>query len=269
MGNSAIDWNVLWKAHRSSKNVPKRDVNFWDKKAEGFSGNGWSSNYANDFVRIMEPKRCWTVFDMACGTGALAVPLARYVRRVTAADYSPKMLEVLDGQCRTRGLDNVTMINLSWEDDWKAKGIDKFDVAVASRCLVVDDLKQAITKLDGVARERVYISTIVGDGPHDRRIYKAAGKELRPGPDYICTYNILHQMGIYANLKFIRDHRQESFDDLNAAFTYHAGFIGNVSARGKKGLREYLARHLVPKNGRLVFDYKKLILWAVMWWEKE
>lgn len=269
MANTAIDWNVLWKAQRSKKNVPKRDVIFWDEKARHFSRNSWASNYPGDFVKIMEPKRCWSVFDMGCGSGALTIPLARRVRRVTAADYSPKMLEVLNEQCRVQGLENVKAMHLSWDDDWESRKIGEFDVVIASRCLVMDDLRQAITKLSSVARERVYISTIVGDGPHDRRIYAAAGKQLVPGPDYIYTYNLLHQMGIYARLSFIKDLRQESFESPDDALAYYSGFIGNVSAGGTKNLRQYLCEHLVPRNGRFVFDYKRMTLWAVMWWERE
>jgi SAM-dependent methyltransferase len=266
---TAIDWNVVWKEQSARRSVKKRDVNFWNKKAQTFFKKPWESNYPDDFVRIMEPRRCWTVLDMACGTGALAIPLSKYVRRVTAADFAPRMLDALAEQCKIQGIENITTINASWEDDWAAKGIGRYDVVIASRSLVVDDLQQAIVKLNSAARERVYISTIVGDGPHDRKIHEAVGRRLSPGPDYIYTYNLLHQLGIYANIAFIKDSRQECFPDHDTAMGYYDNFLGKLTKREKEELRRYLDEHLVLKNGKLIFDYRRTTRWAVMWWEKE
>ncbi len=269
MRDTAIDWNDVWKKESAKSSVKKRDVTFWNEKARNFSKKPWESNYSEDFLKIMEPRRCWTVLDMACGTGALTIPLARYVRRITAVDFSPRMLEVLEEQCRVEGIENVRTINASWEDDWSSRGIDEHDVVIASRCLVVDDLRKAVMKLNGAARERVYISTIVGDGPHDRMIYEAVGRRLTPGPDYICTYNLLHQLGIYANLFIIKDIRTESFRDNDEALAYYEHFLGKLTKGEKEDLRKYLQRHLVPKNGRWVLDYRSATRWAVMWWDKE
>lgn len=264
-----IDWNEAWKMQRSQKAVIKRDVNFWDNKARNFFKKPWDSNYPDDFLKIMEPKRYWTVLDMACGSGALAIPLAKYVRRITAVDFSPGMLEVLEEQCKTKEINNIAVIKASWEDDWKSRGIGSYDAVVASRCLVVDDLEKAITKLHNAARECVYISTIVGDGPHDRGMYEAVGRRLTPGPDYIYKYNLLYQMGIYAHLSFIKDYRQESFHDLDAAFQYYDKFMGELTNSEKAKLRCYLEDQLVPRNGKWVFKCKRARRWAVMWWEKE
>lgn len=264
-----IDWNEAWKMQRSQKTVIKRDVNFWDNKAHDFFKKPWDSNYPDDFLKIMEPKRCWTVLDMGCGSGALAIPLAKYVRGITAVDFSPGMLGLLEEQCRTKEIDNIAVIKASWEDNWRSKGIGSYDAVVASRCLVVDDLRKAITKLHNAARERVYISTIVGDGPHDRGMYEAVGRRLTPGPDYIYTYNLLYQMGIYAHLSFIKDHRQESFQDIDAAFRYYDKFLGALTKSEKAKLRRYLEDQLVARSGKWVFKYKRATRWAVMWWEKE
>ncbi len=268
MVTEAIDWNEAWKTQRSQKAIVKRDVKFWDNKARNFFAKPWESNYPEDFLKIMQPKRYWTVLDMACGSGALAIPLSKYVRRITAVDFSPGMLDVLEQQCRAKEINNIAVIKASWEDNWKRKGIGQYDAVVASRCLVVDDLQKAITKLDNAARERVYISTIVGDGPHDRGMYEAVGRRLTPGPDYIYTYNLLYQMGIHANLCFIKDLRQEHFSDLEAAFIYYERFLGNLMKTEKTKLRQYLEDQLIPKNGKWVFKYKRTTRWAVMWWEK-
>lgn len=266
---AVIDWNEAWKKERLQKEIKKRDVFFWNNKARNFFKRPWNSNYPADFLKIMEPKRYWTVLDMACGSGALALPLSKYVRSITAVDFSPAMLEILEEQCRLHDINNVAAIRARWEDNWKSIGIGRYDVVIASRCLVVDDLRKAITKLHNAARERVYISTIVGDGPHDRSMYEAVNRKLSPGPDYIFICNLLYQMGIYAHLSFIKDYRQESFEDLGAALEYYDKSLGKLNRVERSGLSRYLEKELIPKNGKWVFKQKRITRWAVMWWEKD
>ena len=267
MMNTAIDWNEVWKKERSRRYRPKRDVDFWNARADRFARDLSESTYSRDFLRIVEPRRCWSVLDIACGAGVIAVPLSRYVRRVTAVDFAPRMLEALEARCRAEAIENITAVNASWDDDWRSKGIKEHDVAVASRSLVADDLRSAIMKLNAVARERVYISTIVGDGPHDRRLYEALGRRLEAGPDYICNYNLLYQMGIFASIAFITEHRQDVFSDYDDARDRLGLELKRLSAVEKDRLRRYLDAHLVPRNGKVSMDYKRTILWAVMWWQ--
>lgn len=49
----------------------------------------------------------WTVMDFGCGTGLLALPLARQVHRVTGADGSRGMLEVLMEKAQASGIQNL------------------------------------------------------------------------------------------------------------------------------------------------------------------
>lgn len=79
MADTVIDWNEVWKHETAKRSVEKRDVHFWNEKAHNFFKKPWESNYSGDFLKIMEPRRCWTVLDMASGTGALTIPLSRYV----------------------------------------------------------------------------------------------------------------------------------------------------------------------------------------------
>ncbi len=90
-------------------------------------------------------------------------------------------------------------------------------MAIASRSLLVHDLRGAVLKLRRHAARRVYITIRTGDGPHDRNIVEAAGREYRPGADYDVVFNLLHRMGIYANVVFTLARDDKSFVDVEDA----------------------------------------------------
>lgn len=264
-----IDWNEAWREAKALRTVSKRDNKFWNRRAPSFAKHATETVYPEAFLKILKPERRWTVFDMACGGGTLAVPLAGMVRAVTAVDFSEKMLEIVREKCTEQEITNITTINARWEDDWDAHGIGVYDVAIASRSLVVDDLRAAILKLDAAARERVYISTIVGDGPYDRRVFEALGRPLNMGPDYIYNYNLLYQMGIHAELMFIEEKNNKSFESRADAANSMRWMLDDMTPTEEQVLKDYLDEHLVPSDGGWRMDYDRSIRWAVMWWRKE
>lgn len=81
-------------------------------------------------------------------------------------------------------------------------------MAIASRSLVVEALEPALRKLDASAKYMVMITSKVGAGPRDRRAMEAVRRNFPKGPDYIYVVNLLHQMGIYANVTFIDTERE-------------------------------------------------------------
>lgn len=265
-----VDWARVWQeAHRLRKG-DRHDRDFWNKRAPSFASHARESAYVPDFIRLMSPRPEWSVLDVGSGAGTLAIPLSGRVRRVTAIDFSETMLGILAERCREKGIDNVTTRLLGWEDDWDAAGIGEHDVAIASRSLVIKDLATAIDKLAGRARKKVIISSLVGDGPFDRRIFRALGRELDRGPDYICVYNLLHQMGIHADVTFVSSLHEEQkvYRDLEEAATGYSWMLGAMTAQEQALLREYLARHLVAAAEGMVLDYHHLVRWAVLSWEK-
>jgi SAM-dependent methyltransferase len=266
---SEIDWDELIKNQRERKPEKReRGPQYWDKRATSFVDHVGKTTYPDAFLKIMEPQESWTVLDMGCGGGTLSLPLASLVREITAADFSPKMVEILNTEIGRRGIRNIKTMRLSWEDDWPQKEMGVYDVAIASRSLSVDNIHAAILKLIGAARRRVYISTVVGDGPMDRRIFDAVGRELIPAVDYIYIYNLLYQMGIHANISFIEEENCKIFDNVNAAGNYLKWMLHEMTDKEEYKLDLYLQENMVMKDGKKIFDYKKTFKWAVIWWDR-
>jgi SAM-dependent methyltransferase len=267
---SDINWNELIKIQRKKKPEKKKPgSHYWDKRAASFVDHVGKTFYPENFIRIMEPKSDWTVLDMGCGGGTLALPLAGKVKEITAVDFSDRMIELLGAEIQRRDIGNIKTIKASWDDDWAQKGIGLHDVAVASRSLSVDDLEPAVTKLINAAAKRVYISTVVGDGPYDRNIYDAVGRDLIPAVDYIYLYNLLYQMGVHAEIAFINEQTAKTFDDADVAAKYLTWMLHDMTEDEERKLAEYINRSMIMKKGRKVLDYYKSFKWAVIWWDKE
>jgi SAM-dependent methyltransferase len=263
----SIDWNDVWKEMRARRTTVQKSASSWGQRSKTARGLIRDDHYAQDFLTIMKPEPGWTVLDMGCGPGILALPLAGLVKQVTAADFSQGMLDTLIEQCKTRNIANVTTRRLAWEDDWQAEGLGTYDAIIASRSLVAEDLKEAIVKLDAAARMKVLIATIVADGPFDRRVFETVGRPLYVGPDYICNYNLLYQMGILASVDFIRQEKRK-FGSPAEAFESMSWMLDSMTDKERSALERFVDDHLVKEGDLWVTDYDFAPVWAVIWWEK-
>jgi hypothetical protein len=156
----------------------------------------------------------------------------------------------------------------AWEDDWANLGILPHDLVVASRSLVVEDLRFGLARLDAAARHAVCLSALVGDGPRDRRVIEAVGRIFHPGPDYLTVYGLLRQMGICADVTLIAREEWRVHPSLDEATTELAWMVRGATSEEMVGLRTYLARSLVPCAGGFQLPEPRTVLWAVIRWSK-
>ena len=252
--------------HRSH---PVRERDFWEGRAEEFSDYAAETGYAAGFLGIMNVDPDWTVLDMACAGGTLAIPLARRVKRIIAVDFSRNMLDILSRRCREGGITNIDAVLGRWEDDWDALGIGPCDVAIASRSLLAEDVRGSLIKLDRAAKRQVYISTSVGDGPFDRRLFEATGRRLSVGPDYIYYYTLLYEMGIRANIAFVREDHNDDWGSREEAVAGQRWMFHDLTGEEEEKVRAYLDAHIVYRDRRWRLPYERGCAWAVMWWDKK
>lgn len=265
-----LDWNAAWQEARKGKKHGHGDKNHWNKRAPSFAQHASKSTYPSEFIRLMAPCPEWSVLDVGCGAGTLAIPLAGLVRQVTAIDFSDAMIALLNAHCVEQGMLNVHTDIVGWEDDWEQAGIGEHDVVIASRSLVVDDLHMALTKLHHKARQRVYIASLVGDGPFDRRIFEAIGRDLDRGPDYIYVYNLLYQMGIHAEVGFvINGDGGKLYRDLDDAVENFQWMLDGITPEEIILLRKFFERHLTKTAGGWTLSYRHAVRWAIISWSKQ
>ncbi len=268
----STDWSELWKKSLSAASWRKREkdpVRFFDKKAAWYNRNvmGRTDSIRNILARLTVDYGC-SVLDIGSGPGTLAIPLAKTAGKITAVDPSRDMLHFLEGNAKKEGISNISCINKKWEDVEIGKDIDSHDIVIASHSLAMVDIKEAISKMNQAANQRIYLLAFAGKPRVDYlelwpKLYKEA---YAPGPDYIYIVNILYQMGIFANVEIWEQHLKEQISSLEEGVRERVGYYDSPLPDAEKIIREYLEKNLVKKNGELWTERRSKT--AMIWWEK-
>ena len=273
------DWNEEWKALQKAREHAD-DPSVWDAKAKSFPvKHGSQEGYVADFLRLAKVQPGDSVLDMGCGTGALATPLALDGHQVIACDFSRGMLDVMIADQQQLGVTGVDVRVMSWADDWDTFGVTakSVDVALASRSIATDDLRDSLARLDHVARKRVCVTLPASSSPRcDDGLLRAAGIREHVGHDFLYAFNILVQMGIRPELSYIPNTRVERFDTPEAALEKFSA-VATEAARGyatpaeidaiPMRLQAWLEESLVEVDGMLQLERPRDVVWAFLAWQ--
>jgi hypothetical protein len=265
---TSVDWNQAWRAGRARTQQRWDGRAFWNGRAASFANHARETRYCDDVLALLQPAADWTVLDVGCGAGTLAVPLASRVKSVTAMDISDRMLELLTQRCTELGIANVRPVLAGWDDDWQATGVGPHDVVLASRSLFATDLRTAIGKLTALAKTRVMIVSLVGDGPYDRAIFNAVKRPLYRGPDFRFVTNYLAQEGIFANVSFIRETEHKTYSTLDDAVQGMRWMLDGMTPAEEALLRAHLSERCVRTDAGLTLPRPKVTHWAAIWWDQ-
>jgi SAM-dependent methyltransferase len=209
----------------------------------------------------MDLSGCTTLLDVGCGPGAIALAVAGRLARVYGLDFSRGMLDALMENAAARGLNNVEPIQRAWEEDWA--DVPACDLVVASRSTLVNDLADALARLDAKANRRVCLTSLVGGRFVHAGILQALGRENEPLPDYIYVLNILYQMGRQPRLDYIRsERRQAAAPDLDTLVRRVAFSLGELNEAEKERLAAWFRSD--PDGARLADSPR---CWAFISWE--
>ena len=208
-----------------------------------------------------------TFLDVGAGCGSLAIPFARAQRQVTALDPSPAMISLLEEEMQRLGLGGIRTVVSAWK-----KGVVGPHDAVV--CANVPGLLKGSVEFLREANEtaRMYVFLVEGADPSADKFYY---KELYPlifnrpfGPrkDYLATYEALHSMGIFANVRIVEYDFDQPFDSLDEAVEFWKEHMCIVTEEHDRTLREFLAGRLEKTDEGLVSRIHKKS--AIIWWKK-
>src|SRR5438874_1296218 len=94
-----VRWAALqaWSTDATNRLDEQTDLAFWERVAATYDQDALSARVPAVLERVRELIRPGaSLLEVGAGTGAFAVPLASHAGRVTALDYSPAMLRVLE-----------------------------------------------------------------------------------------------------------------------------------------------------------------------------
>jgi ubiquinone/menaquinone biosynthesis C-methylase UbiE len=276
----SIDWNEAWKALDRRKRAEDRLANCTDRwndpeRCRKYNRRVKEENWKHAWERIhaMRISPSYRVLDIGAGPGTLAIPLAGVVRHVTAVEPSSGMLACLHGNMKERGITNIATIQKKWEEIDPAADLDPpYDIVVASYSLGVPDLWEALAKMDTVCSRYAYIFWFADMLSPRLQNYLGIWEDLfgtlpkqRRTPGIM--YNLLTQMGIYANVEVTRSDHVARFSGLDEAVADQGDDLNLRNERQFLVLRRFLEHALVHEDGHLLLKRKSYQ--AKIWWEKD
>jgi SAM-dependent methyltransferase len=273
-----VNWSNIWEegvlffiGQAEKGNTWDQVANRWNKLCEN------DSEYRDKVLRRMRLRKNWTVLDAGCGTGLLAIPLAKKVKTVTGLDSSRKMLTFLKRNAASENLKNIEIVNKRFEEAVIGKDFEKHDVVIASRSIGHEhNLKSFLIALNNTAKRYAYLTWGASDRVFDIEFHKAIGREYGETRTYIIIYNLLYQLGIRANIEIFECSQKgmaySSPDEATKILIkrYRGMQMGcELTRKEEIRLRKFLHETLIKTDENNFIFPTKPAKHALIWWKKE
>lgn len=256
-----IDWNQVWMERQRESRDSGRGLECWQAWSENDEARSYLSTSRNqpgtqgriaDLSSLVEPH--WRVLDIGAGPGNLALPLSEKVMHVTAVEPAPGMVQVLQEEIGVQGVDNIDVVHKRWDDiDPGADLFPPYQLSLASFSLGMLDLRASLEKMMAVTTKKVVLYWHAGHQAWDRHSLVLwpllHGREFTPIPKSDVVFNLLYSMGIYPDIRVIRNTTEMIFPSLDEAVEFFARRYEAGDQEKKSLLKKYLQEKLVVRNG--------------------
>jgi len=272
------DWNEVWKCRQKQHELSKISddpSHNWDKRenAERYNTNSRIGYDPRISLTIdgLDLSRDSRVLDVGAGPGTLAIPLAPRVKEVCAVEPGAGMVAILRERAAREGITNLSCVQKRWEDVDLASDLDgPYDIVIASLSLTMEDIRAALLKMDAASRQYVCLYWFV-DLPFWERMYADLWEPLHgtpyySGPKADCLFNVLYQMGIYANVEMLPLSKEYRFASQDEMMTF---FNRRFNAQTPEQ-QEIVGRYLKPliRNVGADIVISGDSTFAKIWWKK-
>jgi hypothetical protein len=264
--------------------MPSRNRDFWTERTVAWYRRALArSDYAARVLAALEPALagCRTALDVGAGAGALTVPLARWLRHVTALEPAPAMAKALADEARIQGLRNIEVI----EAAWGAVPVRPHDLVLCAH--VGELLRPGSTFLRevGTAARRAVALVCDAGGDPDKfffgELYPVLlGRPYGGGGAHEETVERLAALSASPTVSFVEYRSDQPFASLEEAGEFWEAYLGldGPEAPGAPGapgpaaartfLQGFLAERLAREpGGGFIAPYRKRA--AVIWWRLE
>lgn len=274
-----IDYASLWDEQHARSLAQKKRMGedrgkFWSNQdvVDRFVRNvisGDRSRIESQIAGMQIPPGS-SVLDIGAGPGTLAVPLALAGCRVTTVEPSAPMGAAMEEYRRLVNAPPIREIRSRWEDvSPEEAGVH--DVVVASRSLIMGDIRNSLLKMDAAAKRAVhlywFISSPPSSGGNDELWPALHGEPYHGEANADVLWNVLCQLGIYANVKVEtrdRDRCYSGFDEMRE------DYYNRLSVKEdwqREIVDAFLLDRAVPEGPGYIVPGRSRS--AHIWWEKD
>lgn len=262
-----LDWVEFWNEKLDMKKDRHKN---WDKAAKNFHKVSKKDDYHELLFSKLVLNKNDTVLDLGCGEGSITLRLAKQVKEVMGVDSSVKMLELLNQRADKEKIMNVYTIHESLENI-SYEQLGDYDVVLASRSLNgIKPIDKTLKTMDKIANKYVFLSLFGPDNWNiQNEFLKYIGKKPNEFPGYNYIFNILFNMGIYANIEKLNIKSYREYDSIEEAMNNGKFRLDLLNRKEKEALREYLKKILKKdsKTGKL-YNINDKADWILIWWKK-
>lgn len=271
------NWAALWKElvnikksnHNRSMETPG-NTDVWNDRAREFNTRvmkRWdkSDSTRTAVISMLEPDT--TIMDIGAGTGAWAILFSRYLKKVTAIEPSKAMREVLIENIQLNKAKNIEIM----EEKWPAANPEIHDYSFCSHAMYgVTDFPAFVQHMIEKTRKMCFL-LIRAPSPDGliTEAFQHIWNQPHDSPNFTIAYNILIQMGIYANVQIedsdkwfflTNPSKEEAFSELKSRLGLHENSLHDDY------LKDLLERRLVKHDDEYVWPggvQSALIYWSV------
>jgi SAM-dependent methyltransferase len=255
-----VDWNQIWKDAFLASRLTSENYYDNEERAKSYdmSENIWADGKKRS--ADLDPDPSWSVLDIGSGPGILTVPLAHRVRQVTAIEPSIHMISCMKGHLDRESLTNVRIINSRWEDV-SADELEAHDLVIASYSLSVEDIQEALLKMNHLAKKRVILYWFAGTTNWERiradlfpQVY---GRKPVHYPKCNVIYNLLYDLGLYPDVEVLHETSfSREYPEYDQALFYLRSTLSLFDEDHDDLLHKYIEDHWRRDDGSLFMDDK-------------
>ena len=263
-----VDWNTLWNNEiLVTRRARLNRGDFWDGVATRDEGRASFPEELTQFQlgRIaVKPEE--TVLEIGPGLGRLTIPLARAAAAVTAVDPSAEMLERLRSRAAAENLTMLRTVHCGWEEVGVVTDLKPHTVLVASYSLFMFDMRSQVQRMLRLATDRVLLFV-----PGEPRLPEAVQRVMHGAEvssriaDHVLLFNILHEMGVDADVEILTVDGEKRFDSREEALAQQMQYY-DVPIEKNAEMTRYLEPQIREENGGCVLPRTRktaMLRWRV------
>jgi ubiquinone/menaquinone biosynthesis C-methylase UbiE len=204
-----IDWETAWAEGIGEMNRLST-TGYWNRRAEDYSDMVLASdcNHGRNILNLFEKEgllqKEWHILDIASGPGAITVPFAERVRRVTAVEPAERMAGALMSYAQSRGLSNIDVIPQTWQEVDVAAYAKNYDLVICCHALwQFPDILQQVRRMEAVSRGYCCLAHGFESPSETSELMETL--EINEGDfdQFITVLNLLNDSGVHPNVDVV------------------------------------------------------------------